>query len=212
MGLHDPFGDSKHKLWPKDGSGIAPIFLHASGMQHTIENLSTRAKILIQTSCQLEVYTQSYGPSKSQESCGNFETPTWESRDKMTLGASPVAKHRDTIRGKVVVSPKFRSWWILCICVFLCFVHAPKCSYYALTNLWFGLCRSMQVIELLVNLPSPISKLQHTPLPLKWCEPKTRPNSFSFCCLHLWTCNWVHQGAWGCVNTMFRCFVHLHGR
>jgi hypothetical protein len=30
-----------------------------------------------------------------------------------------------------------------------------KCSNYALTNLLFGLCRSMRIIDLLVTLPSP---------------------------------------------------------
>jgi hypothetical protein len=29
------------------------------------------------------------------------------------------------------------------------------------------------MIELLVNLPSPIPKLQHAPLPTKCCEPKS---------------------------------------
>jgi hypothetical protein len=27
-------------------------------------------------------------------------------------------------------------------------------------------------------------------------------NSFSFCCFHLWTHSWVHQGVWGCVTAM----------
>jgi hypothetical protein len=61
-----------------------------------------------------------------------------------------------TIRGKVVASPKFGPWWVLWICVCPWLVRAPKCSNYALTNLLFGLCRSMWVIELLVNLLSPI--------------------------------------------------------
>jgi hypothetical protein len=35
------------------------------------------------------------------------------------------------------------------------FVRAPKCSNYTLTNLLFGLCKFVWVIELLVNLLSP---------------------------------------------------------
>ncbi len=46
---------------------------------------------------------------------------------------------------------------------------------YALTNLLFGLCRSVWVIEMLVNLPSPIMELQHAPLPSKFCEPRSTP-------------------------------------
>jgi hypothetical protein len=33
-------------------------------------------------------------------SCGNFGTPTWESQDKMTFGASPMAKHRVYYKGE----------------------------------------------------------------------------------------------------------------
>ncbi len=35
----------------------------------------------------------------------------------------------------------------------------------------------------------------------------TCPNSFSFCCFHLWTPNWVHQGAWGCVKIVTKLVV-----
>ncbi len=43
------------------------------------------------------------------------------------------------------------------------------------TNLLFGLYKSVWVIDLLVNLPSPISKLQHAPLPSKCYEPRSAP-------------------------------------
>jgi hypothetical protein len=56
-----------------------------------------------------------------------------------------------TIRGKVMVSLKFELWWVLWIHGCMWLVHAPKCSNYALTNLLFGLCRSVWVIELRVN-------------------------------------------------------------
>jgi hypothetical protein len=49
------------------------------------------------------------------------------------------------------------------------FVH-QKCFNYALTNLLFGLCMSVWIIDPLVTRPSPILKLQHTPLPLKCYE------------------------------------------
>ncbi len=51
-------------------------------------------------------------------------------------------------------------------------VRAPKCSNYALTNF---LCKFVWISELLVNLPNPISKPQHTLLPLKWSEPRSSP-------------------------------------
>jgi hypothetical protein len=64
-----------------------------------------------------------------------------------------------TIRGKVVASLKSGPWWVLWIHVCSWLVRAPKCSNYALTNLLFGLHRSMWVIELLINLPNPIPEL-----------------------------------------------------
>ncbi len=54
-----------------------------------------------------------------------------------------------------MASPKSGPWWVFWICVCSCWVRAPKWSNYALTNLLFSLCMFVQVIELLVNLPSP---------------------------------------------------------
>jgi len=86
------------------------------------------------------------------------------------------------IRGKVVASPKSGPWWVLWVCVCLWFICAPKCSNYALTNLLFGLCRPMWISKLLINLPSPILKLQHAPLPPKCCELGNVPNLLLFRC------------------------------
>jgi hypothetical protein len=49
-------------------SGIDPISLCASDVQHTVRKLLTRATTLLQTSSRSEVRTKSYAPSKSQES------------------------------------------------------------------------------------------------------------------------------------------------
>jgi hypothetical protein len=59
------------------------------------------------------------------------------------------------IRGNMVTSPKFGLWWVLWIHVCSWLVRAPKCSNYALTNLLFSLCKSVWIIDLLVNLLSP---------------------------------------------------------
>jgi hypothetical protein len=62
----------------------------------------------------------------------------------------------NTIRGKVVASPKSDSWWFLWVRVCACdlFVH-QKCFNYALTNFLFGLCRSVWIIDSLVTRPNP---------------------------------------------------------
>jgi hypothetical protein len=49
-------------------SGIDLIYLAIEGVQHTIEKLSTRAITLLQTASRFEVWSQSYGAPKSQES------------------------------------------------------------------------------------------------------------------------------------------------
>jgi hypothetical protein len=92
-----------------------------------------------------------------------MESQLWEFRD-FRLGVLrqndlwvlvPWLGTKYTIRGKVVASPKSRPWWILWIRDCVWFVRAPKYFNYAPTNLLFGLCRFVWVIELLVNLPSP---------------------------------------------------------
>jgi hypothetical protein len=117
-------------------------------MQHTTKKLSTRAIIFLQTSSQLEVYTQSYGAPKL------WKSQLWEFRDSH-LGVPRQnaiwmwASWRGieyTLRGKVVASPTLG-------CGESCeseFTRGSsehqKCFNYALTNLLFGLCRFMRVI------------------------------------------------------------------
>jgi hypothetical protein len=91
---------------------------------------------------------------------------------KWRLSATPIEY---TIREKVVASPKFWPWWVLLVRICLWLICAPKYSNYTLTNLLFGLCRSMWVIKLLVNFPSPIPKLQHAHLPPKCYKPGSAP-------------------------------------
>jgi hypothetical protein len=99
---------------------MAPISLRVGGMPHIIGNSSTRVTTLLQTSLQLEVYTQSYGPPK-----------LWESQFKKIrdshLGVSkqndiwvlaPWLGTKNNIRGKVLASPESGSWWVLRVYVY----------------------------------------------------------------------------------------------
>jgi hypothetical protein len=101
--------------------------------------------------------------------------PLGSPRTKWHLGAGPMARHKVYYKGKVVASPKSRPWWVLWICVYPWLIRAPKSSNYALTNLLFGLCKSVWVSEVLVNLPNPIMEFQHAPLPPKCCKPRGAP-------------------------------------
>jgi hypothetical protein len=107
--------------------GIAPISLHAGGVPHIFLKLLTRATTLFKISPQSEVYTQSYGFSKLQES------QFWEFQDS-NLGISkqnyiwvlaPWAGTKNIIR-EGGGFPKSKSWWILWVCVCPWFVRAPK--------------------------------------------------------------------------------------
>jgi len=124
MSLHCPFGHLKHKLWPKERTGVKlPIWLptlvsmRADSVRHIVEKLSIRATTLLETSSQSKVCMQSYGAPKLQES------QPWQFRDSH-LGVpgqktiwmwAPWRGVEYTIRGKVVASPKSRSWWVLCV-------------------------------------------------------------------------------------------------
>jgi hypothetical protein len=145
MGSHDPFGHLKHKLWQFDSRPLkvrnCPDVLVFRWRATYVGKLSTRATTLLEISSQLEVCKESYGPPKLQES------QVWEFQDSH-LGVSKQnaiwmwASWRGTkytIRGKVVASPKFGSWWILWVRVCSWLVLAPKVLQLCINQLvvWF---------------------------------------------------------------------------
>jgi hypothetical protein len=141
MGLHDPFGWLKHKLWAKEGSGVKLAVWFPSTKSRESPWLPC-----VQVACHIFLKSSSRGlqlcfkPHVNQkyaykvmgfQSCwspnfGNFGSPTWESWDKMTFECGPWPCTKYVITGKVVASPKSGSWWILCVRVCLWFVRAPK--------------------------------------------------------------------------------------
>jgi hypothetical protein len=62
---------------------------------------------------------------------------TWKSWKKWHLGADPWPITKNTIKGKVVASPKNGLWWILCVHVCSWLIRAPK---------GFQLCANQLVI------------------------------------------------------------------
>ncbi len=125
------------------------------------------------------------------QSCGspnfeNFRTPNlgvpWQ-HDIWVL--TPWLGIENTIREKVVTSPK-SSCGEFCESAFIrgSFVH-QKCSNYALTKLLFDLCKSMWIIDSLVICPSPHPRASTLPFTPKWYEPRNVLNSLSFHYFHL---------------------------
>jgi hypothetical protein len=114
MGLHDPFGHLKHKLWPKERSGVK-LAIGVGGVQHIVGKILTRSTTLLQTSSQSKFYMRSYGPPKLREL---LESQLWQFRDSH-LGVSKQNAiwmwaswrgTKDTIRGKVLASSKSGPW------------------------------------------------------------------------------------------------------
>jgi hypothetical protein len=107
MSSHYPFAYLKHKLWPKEGPKIK------------FAKILTKVTTFLQSAFQLEVCTQSYGPPKSWESqfkeFQDSNLGVTGQNDIWVLVLWPSIKN--TIRGKVVASPKSRLWWVLWVCV-----------------------------------------------------------------------------------------------
>jgi hypothetical protein len=108
----------------------------------------------------------------------------------------------NTIRRKVVASPKSKPWWILWVrvCAWFVFVH-QECYNYTLTNLVFGLCKLVWIVDLLVIIYSfyPITPT-HPSYPKMLQVGEHIPTFFFFHCFHLRIHIWVLRGVWGCVT------------
>ncbi len=128
MTSHCSFGHLKHKLWPKERPGVKlaiwlltikkskidPIYLGEKSVQHTVEKILTRVRTLLQTTFQSEVCLQSYRAPKPRESqFGRFR----DSHKKAIWMWALRLATKYTIKGKVVASPKFGLWWVLCVSV-----------------------------------------------------------------------------------------------
>jgi hypothetical protein len=100
---------------------------------------------------------------------GSFKT-------KWHLGVGPKVRHKKYYKGEGGGLSKIKAMVNL---VNLCSLMVRSCtkkgSNYALTNLLFGLCEFVWVINLLVNLPSPHPKISTHPSTLKMLWPRNVP-------------------------------------
>jgi hypothetical protein len=142
MGLHDPFGYLKHKLWPKEGPGVKlPIWLPTTKSQESplFPYVQVACHILLESSRQrLQLcFTPHFNQSFSQEvmglqslespNLGNFGTPNLGVLGQNDIWVqAPWLGTQNTIKGKVVASPKFGLWWVLWVCVCSWLIRAPK--------------------------------------------------------------------------------------
>jgi len=153
MGLHDPFGYLKHKLWLKEWPEIKfPIWLPTIKSQESpwFTCVQVACHILLESSrrklqlCFRLHFNRRYAQEvmglqiSESPNLGNFGTLNLRvprQNDISVLALWPSTKN--TIKGKMMISPKFGSWWVLCVCVCSCLVCAPK---------MFQLCTNQLVV------------------------------------------------------------------
>jgi hypothetical protein len=216
MGSHHPFGYLKHKLWPKPRSGIKlPIWFPTIKSQELpwFSYLQVACHIPLERSQQdLQLcfrlyfnrrFTQKFMSLQNHKSPNfeNFGTPNFgvpRQNDIWVQAMWPGTKN--IIKGKVVASPSLNNGES-CKSVFVCglSVH-QECYNCALTNLLFGLCKLVCIVDPLVTCPSPHSKAPTHPSTPKCCEPRNIPQLLILSLYSPWIHSWVYQGAWGCVN------------
>jgi hypothetical protein len=196
MGSHHPFGHLKHKLWPKEGLGInLAVWLLTSKSRE-----STQFPC-VQVACHIPLKSLQQGlqfcfrphfdrrlahkvmglQSRGSLNFDNFETPTWESREKNAIWIWALwSGTKYTIRGKVMASPKSGSWWVLWVRI---------CSWLVLTPKVLKLCTNHLVLVFLqvrvsswcLSLFLVPSRSSSTPFyPSKCCEPKNMPRLLAF--------------------------------
>ncbi len=148
-------------------------------MPHIVGKLLTRAIIFLWTSLQLKVCTKSYGPFKLQKS--QFQefrdSQLGNCRTKWHLGASLWLIVENIIRGK----PPSPGHGESCesMYVYNSSIH-QKCSNYTLTNLLFGLCKSVWIVDTFVIHSSPHPEAptcpSYSPPPPKMLQVKKHPS------------------------------------
>jgi hypothetical protein len=162
MGLHHPFGHLKHKLWPKERSGVEL----AMWLPTTKSQESTQFPY-VQETCDmslksfrqgLQLYFKPHlnprfackvmGPQSCKSpSCGNFETPTWESQDKMWLDVGLMERHKVYYKGEGGGFPQVQAVVSLVSSSCPWLVLTSKVLQLCTNHLVLVLCRPMWVSE-----------------------------------------------------------------
>jgi hypothetical protein len=135
MGSHCSFGHLKHKLCPKEGSGVELPRVRQFWLPTTKSRESIRFTWL-QTTCHISLKSSRqelqlcFRPHRDRSSAQevmrpqspgspswrDFGTPTRDSRERKAIWMwAPWRGTEYIIRGKVVASPKSGPWWVLCV-------------------------------------------------------------------------------------------------
>jgi len=142
MGSHDPFGYLKHKLWPKEGPESNCQF---DSRPLKFKNHPDLFVFRCRATCHWKALNKDYNFSLDLTLSGGLYKKLWASkvakvsfsrisglstlefRDKNDIWVLTLwSGIENTLRGKVVASPKFGSWWVLRVRVCSWLVCAPK--------------------------------------------------------------------------------------
>jgi len=177
-------------------SGSDPIYLVVEGVQHTIENLSTRATTLIESASRSKVFSQSYGAPKSQESqLARFrDSHSRVLGEKSHLDVGFVASHRVYHKGEGGGFPQVRAVVsLVCPC---CpwFIVAPKVFQLCTNHFVWVRCRPTWVSEACQLFLVP-SRSSNTPLyPSTCCELRSVARLLPLPLFSTWVHIWILQG------------------
>jgi hypothetical protein len=155
MGSHDPFGHLKHKLWPKERSRVKlAVWLPSTKSWESTQfpRVQVACNISLKISRQglhfcIKVHLNQKSTCKVMGPPKSWESQLWEFRDSHlgVLRQNAIwmwASWKGTkyiIRGKVMVSPKSKLWWVLWVRVCPWFILTPKVLQLCINQLvvWF---------------------------------------------------------------------------
>jgi hypothetical protein len=171
MGLHDPFGHLKHKLWPKKGRESC---CHFNSRPLKVGNCLDFLACMWHATYRWKTLNEGYNFVVDLISIGGLHTKLWASKvvgfpisgiSRLQLGSPGTKWHLGADPWLGTNNTKSLGHGESCEFVFAhgSFVH-QKCFNYALTNLLFGLCKFVWVIDCLSHFLVPIPELQHAPL------------------------------------------------
>jgi hypothetical protein len=152
MGLHCPFGHLKHKLWPKEGSGVKlAIWFPTTKSQE-----STRFHY-VQVACNtlLEKFQWSYNSASYLILIQGLHEKLWDPKVtriptlaiKSHLDVGLVGSHRVYYKGEGGAFPQVRAMVSLVNPSCMCFILAPKVLQLCTNHLVLILCKPMWVSE-----------------------------------------------------------------
>ncbi len=203
MSLHDSFEYLKHKLWPKEKSRVKVLswFVPTKSWESLWNTcVQVTCHISLENSRQgLWIFLMLHFNQRSAwevMALQNVKSSNFEIFKILNLGVlgqndiwiqTPWLITKNTIRGKVVTSPKFGMRWVSWVCVHPWFVCAPITHWSIYCLVCVGSCEYLMHFSFILVL---ILEFQHTLVPLKCCKLRNIPQKqflslFSFSNLHL---------------------------